>query len=68
MQEFESILTKKQLKELKKMKEEGRKRFEKEFKKHHGNSMRPPFGPPPADGDRPDFPPPPPAPHNDEAK
>lgn len=62
MQEFESILTKKQLKELKKMKEEGRKNFEKNFKKHHGDSMRPPFGPPPANGDRPDFPPPPPAP------
>lgn len=44
MKEFESILTKKQLKELKKMKEEGRKNFEKEFKKHHpqgGPGFRP---------------------------
>lgn len=50
MQEFESILTKKQLKELKKMKKEGRKKFDAEFKKHHpqgghGPSPRP-FGPP----------------------
>lgn len=68
MQEFESILTKKQLKELKKMKEEGRKKFEKEFKKHHhGDAMRPQFGPPPANGDRPDFPPPPPAPVQNNA-
>lgn len=63
MKEFESILTKKQLKELNKMKEEGRKRFEKEFKKQHGNSIRPPFGPPPAEfGHGPAVPPPPPAP------
>ena len=47
MQEFESILTKKQLKELNKMKEEGRKHFEKEFKKHHGDHIRPPFPPVP---------------------
>lgn len=33
MKEFESILTKKQLKELNKMKEEGRKRFEKRIQK-----------------------------------
>lgn len=59
MQEFESILTKKQLKELKKMKEEGRKKFEKEFKKHHDGALKPPFGPPPADGE---VTPPPPAP------
>lgn len=43
--EFESILTKKQLKELKKMKDEGRKKFEKEFKKKHGKDFRPPFPP-----------------------
>ena len=34
MKAFEGILTKSQLKELKKMKEEGRKNFDKEFKKH----------------------------------
>ena len=45
------------------MKEEGRKRFEKEFKKQHGNSIRPPFGPPPAEfGHGPAVPPPPPVP------
>ena len=33
MKDFEAILTKKQLKELKKMKEEGRKNFEKNHKK-----------------------------------
>lgn len=43
MKEFESILTKKQLKELKKMKDEGRKKFEKE----HKNGEHPPFGPRP---------------------
>lgn len=40
MKEFESILTDKQLKELKKMKAEGRKNFEKNFKhkhRHHCN-------------------------------
>ncbi len=50
MQEFESILTKKQLKELNKMKKEGRKKFDAEFKKHHpqgGHGPGPrPFGPP----------------------
>lgn len=34
MKNFEALLTKSQLKELKKMKEEGRKNFDKEFKKH----------------------------------
>lgn len=34
MKNFEALLTKSQLKELKKMKEEGRKKFDKEFKKH----------------------------------
>ena len=52
MKEFESILTSKQLKELKKMKDEGRKKFEKEHKK----CPCPPFGPRP-DGQ---VPPPPP--------
>ena len=41
MKEFESLLTAKQLKELKKMKDEGRKKFEKEHKK----CPCPPFGP-----------------------
>ena len=40
MKEFEAILTSKQLKELKKMKEEGRKKFDKEFK----NRPHPKFG------------------------
>lgn len=55
MKEFESILTSKQLKELKKMKEEGRKKFEQKRKKN-GQPM---FGP---NGPRPEghFPPPPP--------
>lgn len=44
MQEFESILTKKQLKELNKMKEEGRKNFEKN---HPGHSMLKPVHPTP---------------------
>lgn len=35
MKEFEAILTKKQVKELEKMKREGRKKFEKNFQKHH---------------------------------
>ena len=39
MKDFEAVLTKKQQKELKKIKEEGRKRFEKEHKN------RPAFGP-----------------------
>lgn len=49
MKEFEAILTSKQLKELKKMKEEGRKKFDKEFKKR----PHPKFGEgfePPKDG------------------
>jgi Spy/CpxP family protein refolding chaperone len=51
MKDFEAILTKKQKKELQKMKEEGRKNFDKEFKK----GGHPPFG-----EQRPnDFPPPP---------
>lgn len=55
MKEFESILTSKQLKELKKMKEEGRKKFEKEHKK----GGHPAFGP---NGSRPEGPCPPPPP------
>lgn len=55
MKEFESILTSKQLKELKKMKEEGRKKFEKEHKK----GGHPAFGP---NGPRPEGPCPPPPP------
>lgn len=51
MKEFESILTKKQLKELKKMKEEGRKKFDKAFRKKHGCGLKPPF--PPEFGHRP---------------
>lgn len=48
MKDFESILTKKQKKELAKMKEEGRKRFEKSHKKHPPKGSpeyRPGFGP-----------------------
>jgi len=45
MKEFESILTKKQLKELNKMKEEGRKAFEKAHKKQL--LRMPPMGPEP---------------------
>ena len=47
MKDFEAILTKKQLKELKKMKEEGRKNFEKNHKKggHPHMGARPGFGP-----------------------
>lgn len=55
MKEFESILTSKQLKELKKMKEEGRKKFEQERKKN-GQPMFRPNGPRPEGH----FPPPPP--------
>ncbi len=44
MKEFESILTKKQQKELKKLKEEGRKKFEREHKKQHPG-FRPGFVP-----------------------
>ena len=57
MKDFEGILTKKQLKELKKMKEEGRKKFEKQHKKNG----HPQFGPRP-EGPRPEGPCPPPAP------
>lgn len=66
MKEFEAILTKKQLKELEKMKKEGRKKFEKEFKKgHHPDGPRPDFKPgygpqPPHHGHGPQVPPPPP--------
>ena len=42
MKEFEGILDKKQLKELDKMKEEGRKKFEKNMKKER-NEFKPPF-------------------------
>lgn len=44
MKNFESILTKSQLNELKKMKQEGRKKYDKEFKKHppkHGHEFGP---------------------------
>lgn len=60
MQEFEGILTKKQLKTLNKMKKEGRKNFDKDFRKNH--PQRPMFGPPPEgdDGDHQGPPPPPP--------
>jgi len=47
MQEFESILTRKQLRELKKMKEEGRKKFDADFKKHHPQGVHRPNGPRP---------------------
>lgn len=61
MKEFEAILTKKQLKELKKMKDEGRKKFEKEHKKNGHPPFGPGFGPRP-DGPRLEGPcPPPPA-------
>lgn len=49
MKEFESILTKKQKKELKKMKKEGRKAFEKLHKKQMF-WMLPPMGPGPECG------------------
>ncbi len=58
MKEFEAILTKKQLKELKKMKEEGRKKFEKMHKKGghpHFGEPRPEFGPE-GPGPRPEHP------------
>ena len=42
MKEFEGILTQKQLKELKKMKQEGRKKFEKNMKRQR-NEFKPPF-------------------------
>ena len=41
MKEFESILTDKQVKELQKMKKEGRKKFDREFKKHHPHPFAP---------------------------
>ncbi len=47
MKNFETLLTKSQQKELKKMKEEGRKKFEKEFKKHPHPKFGPGFGPRP---------------------
>lgn len=50
MKEFENILTKDQKKTLTKMKEEGRKNFDKEFRKNHkDHKFGPEFGP------RPDF-------------
>lgn len=48
MKAFEGILTKSQLKELQKMKEEGRKKFDKEFKKHPHRGEFGPQGPCPA--------------------
>ena len=61
MKDFEAILTKKQQKELKKMKEEGRKNFEKRHKKggHPEFGPRPGFGPHPGfgpEGPRPEAP------------
>lgn len=53
MKEFESILTKDQQKTLKEMKKEGRKNFDKQFKKAH--PQRPMFGQPPF-GERIDHP------------
>lgn len=47
MKSFEALLTKSQLKELKKMKEEGRKKFDKEFKNHEHPKFGPEFGPRP---------------------
>lgn len=47
MKNFEAILTKSQLKELKKMKEEGRKKYDKEFRKHPHPKFGPEFGPRP---------------------
>lgn len=42
MKEFEGILTQKQIKELEKMKQEGRKKFEKNMKRQR-NEFKPPF-------------------------
>ena len=42
MKEFEGILTKKQLKELEKMKQDGRKKFENNMKRQK-NEFKPPF-------------------------
>ena len=39
MKNFESILTQEQLKELEKMKEEGRKKFEQEHKKNNNGNI-----------------------------
>ena len=68
MKDFEAILTKKQLKELKKMKEEGRKNFEKNHKKggHPEFGPRPGFGGP--EGPRPEGPCPQAAAPESEAK
>lgn len=52
MQEFEAILTRTQKKELEKMKQEGRRNFDKQFKKHHGDFKGPRCN-------KPGFPPPP---------
>ena len=49
MKDFEAILTKKQLKEFEKMKQEGRERFEKAHKHHKGHYPAKP-------GYRPEFP------------
>ena len=59
MKDFEALLTEKQIKELNKIKKEGRKKFEKEFKKHHKNKpcdFKPGYGPKPGPG--PQVPPP----------
>lgn len=63
MKDFESILTKKQLKELEKMKKEGRERFEREHKHHHGapGFGQRPAGPCPPPAPEGAFPPPPPS-------
>lgn len=45
MKDFENILTKKQKKELEKIKKEGRKNFEKHHKKHPHPGFRPAPGP-----------------------
>ncbi len=68
MKNFEEILTEKQLKTLKKMKNEGRKKFEKNMKKNKNGRnpgfSAPPQGRPPFEGFKPhnpgEFPPPPP--------
>ncbi len=49
MKDFENILTKKQKKELEKIKEEGRKNFQKNFKKHPRPGFGPGFGPGPVE-------------------
>ena len=45
MKDFEAILTKKQLKELEKMKQEGRERFDKAHRHHKGHPARPGYAP-----------------------